>query len=245
LVVLAAVRVTVRTSEYNGMRARPVHAIDGGIQNLTEFSEFSRAPCCEHGHTHHAGRRKVMSMNNLRKSRSAAPRTSATATADGRLEALYRLHSGPLLNYLVRLTLGDRRQAEDILQETYLRAWHFLQDSDETVENMRPWLYTVARRVLIDAGRKRKARPAEVIVTDLRQLPGSDDPIERLLIGQTVRAGLKTLDSEHRMVLVESYFRDRSVREIAALLDIPEGTVKSRTHYALRALRVAVDGLPS
>lgn len=161
--------------------------------------------------------------------------------ADERLNALYRLHSRPLLNYLVRLTLGDRRQAEDILQETYLRAWRFLRQHDGNVEVMRPWLYTVARRVLIDAGRKRKARPTEVIVTDLRQIPGSDDPIERLLVGHTVRDGLKTLRFEHRTVLVESYYRNKSVREIAAMLDIPEGTVKSRTYYALRALRSAVD----
>lgn len=168
-------------------------------------------------------------------------RTSATKNADERLETLYRLNSGPLLSYLVRLTLGDRRQAEDILQETYLRAWRFLQDNEVDVEVMRPWLYTVARRLVIDAGRRKKARPAEVFVTDLRQLPGSDDAIERLLVGQIVRAGLKTLRSEHRAVLVESYYRNRSVREIAAMLDIPEGTVKSRTHYALRALRGAVD----
>ncbi|MGH3663999.1 MAG: sigma-70 family RNA polymerase sigma factor [Micromonosporaceae bacterium] len=161
--------------------------------------------------------------------------------ADQRLSELYQLHSGPLLNYLVRLSLGDRRQAEDVLQETYLRAWHFLRHSDEAAENLRPWLYTVARRVLIDAGRKRKARPTEVAVTDMRQLPGSDDAIERLLVGQTVRAGLQKLRSEHRAVLVESYYRNRSVREIAAMLDIPEGTVKSRTHYALRALRGVVD----
>lgn len=176
-------------------------------------------------------------MKDIRKSKQSDQKVNA----DERLDELYRLHSGPLLNYLVRLTLGDRRQAEDILQETYLRAWHFLRHSDENVEGLRPWLYTVARRVLIDAGRKRKARPAEVIVTDLRQIPGSDDPIERLLVGQTVRAGLKSLRSEHRTVLVESYYRNKSVREIAAMLDIPEGTVKSRTHYALRALRSAVD----
>ncbi|MGH3713027.1 MAG: sigma-70 family RNA polymerase sigma factor [Micromonosporaceae bacterium] len=163
---------------------------------------------------------------------------------DERFEELYRLHSGPLLSYLVRFALGDRRLAEDVLQETFLRAWNFLRDSEEDPAGMRPWLYTVARRVLIDAGRKKQARPTEVIVTDLRQLPGSDDPIERLLIGQAVRAGLKMLRSEHRTVLVESYYRNRSVREIAALLGIPEGTVKSRTYYALRALRSAV-GLAS
>ncbi|MGH3715665.1 MAG: sigma-70 family RNA polymerase sigma factor [Micromonosporaceae bacterium] len=163
---------------------------------------------------------------------------------DERFEELYRLHSGPLLSYLVRFALGDRRLAEDVLQETFLRAWNFLRDSEEDPAGLRPWLYTVARRVLIDAGRKKQARPTEVVFTDLRQLGGSDDPIERLLIGQAVRAGLKMLRSEHRTVLLESYYRDRSVREIAALLDIPEGTVKSRTYYALRALRSAV-GLAS
>jgi RNA polymerase sigma-70 factor (ECF subfamily) len=182
-------------------------------------------------------------------------------TADERLAALYRQHSGPLLNYMARLTLGDRRLAEDIVQETYLRAWHLLRNQEADLprddgdpqdaqgrtsaranagDAMRGWLFTVARRVLIDALRKRCARPAEVFV-DLRHLPGYDDEIERMLVGQAVRAGLKELRSEHRDVLVESYYLDRSLREIAALLNIPEGTVKSRTYYGLRALRGVVE----
>jgi RNA polymerase sigma-70 factor (ECF subfamily) len=162
---------------------------------------------------------------------------------------------------MVRLSLGDRRLAEDIVQETYLRAWHFIRsqgadvwhggdgrrdghgglcDCSTCVDGLRPWLYTVARRLLIDILRKRDVRPAEVLV-DVRQVPGCDDQIERMLVGRIVRAGLKELRSEHRDVLVESYYRGRTSREIAAVLDIPEGTVKSRIFYALRALRGVVD----
>jgi RNA polymerase sigma-70 factor (ECF subfamily) len=165
----------------------------------------------------------------------------ATGDADRRIDALYRLNSGPLLNYLTRLTLGDRRQAEDILQETFLRAWCLLQRREVDVETLRPWLYTVARHLVIDRLREQEARPEEVVHPDPSMLPAPDDPIDRMLLGHTVRCGLKDLRPEHRTVLIESYYRDRSTGEIAQLLKIPRGTVKSRTHYALRALRLAIN----
>jgi RNA polymerase sigma-70 factor (ECF subfamily) len=143
------------------------------------------------------------------------------------IEAIHRLHGKALYHFLLRVTLGDRREAEDLLQETLFRAW----------------LYTVARRVSIDAARARQARPAEVTVTDVGALPAPRDEIDRMLVTLAVRHGLMSLSQDHRRVLIEVFYRGRSAREAAEELGIPEGTAKSRTHYALRALALATDGL--
>jgi RNA polymerase sigma-70 factor, ECF subfamily len=159
---------------------------------------------------------------------------------DASIDVLYRLHGRPLYRYLLRLTLGDRREAEDLLQETVLRAWRYLQHHSLDLERLRPWLHTVARRAAIDAARARKARPAEVILTDLGALPDAHDDIDRMLIGVTMRRGLMSLSPEHREVLIEVFYHGLTAREAAEALGIPEGTVKSRTFYALRVLRAAI-----
>jgi RNA polymerase sigma-70 factor (ECF subfamily) len=162
--------------------------------------------------------------------------------SDGSIELLYRLHGRPLFRFLLRVTLGDRREAEDLLQETIFRAWRYLQDNSLDVERLLPWLYTVARRAAIDAGRARQARPTEVVLTDLNAVPTAPDDIERMLVTMTMRRGLMTLTPEHRQVLVEVFYHERSASKAAEVLGIPEGTVRSRTFYALRALRAATAG---
>jgi len=169
-----------------------------------------------------------------------SPAQAANRPADDAekgIDLLYRLHRGPLFSYLVRLTHGDHGLAEDIVQETLLRAWRHLQQHPTDVAKFRPWLYTVSRRIRVDVIRARKARPAELTLTDLGGLPTSDDDIERLIADLTVREALAALPPEQRIVLVEQYYRGRTAREVAAALGIPVGTVKSRTFYALRALR--------
>jgi len=166
---------------------------------------------------------------------------NAGAGAQERMSQLYTLHAGPLFRYLLRLTLGDRRETEDALQETFLRSWRQLRHRPLDVQTLRPWLYTVARRVVIDAVRARQARPTDVGGIDMAALAVADDDIERMLTVHAVRSGLMSLRPEHREVLVEVFYRERSVKETAKALGIPEGTVKSRTHYALRALRLSID----
>ncbi len=158
------------------------------------------------------------------------------------LEFVHRVHGKHLFRFLLRVTLGDRREAEDLLQETMLRAWRHLQDHAADAERLRPWLYTVARRVAIDAARSRNARPNEVIPADLGTLATERDEVERTLVAVTVRRGLMALSSDHRSVLIEVYYNGRTSREAAERLNIPEGTVKSRLHYALRALAAATGG---
>ncbi|MGN6475053.1 MAG: sigma-70 family RNA polymerase sigma factor [Mycobacteriales bacterium] len=155
------------------------------------------------------------------------------------LRELYDAHAGALLAYAIRLTGGDRGRAEDVVQETLLRAWRHRDALDESRGPLRPWLFTVAHHVAIDAFRARAARPAEVGDAVLEAIPTADDidaRLDRLLIGDALTA----LSTEHRTVLVETYYRGRSVAEAAEVLGVPPGTVKSRTFYALRALKLAL-----
>ncbi|MCZ7456669.1 sigma-70 family RNA polymerase sigma factor [Streptomyces sp. WMMC940] len=169
--------------------------------------------------------------------------TTATATTDERaLAELQREHGPALLSFLVGLTYGDRQRAEDLLQETLLRAWQHPEAFDAPYESMRPWLFTVGRRLAIDARRSRLARPAEIGDGVLAATPDPSDVTDRAVAALDVRAAVRSLSPEHRAVLVQIYFRGRSVAEAARALGIPQGTVKSRSHHALRAMARSLPG---
>ena len=167
-------------------------------------------------------------------------RARGAVSREESLRALYDAHAPVLLAYALRLTDGDRPRAEDIVQETLIRAWRNLdridQDGDRPV---RPWLFTVAQHIAVDAHRARRARPTEVGDAALAVLPGLDQ-IEATLDRIVVTDALHSLSQEHRAVIVETYYRGRSVAEAARVLGIPQGTVKSRCYYALRALKLAL-----
>lgn len=164
---------------------------------------------------------------------------SISPAEDAALRLLYEQHAAPLLGYALRLTAGDRGRAEDIVQETLLRAWKHPQALDPERGPVRSWLFTVARNVAVDAHRARRARPAEVGDEALAFVPAVDE-IDQALDRWLVADALATLSPDHRAVVVETYYRGRSVAEASAVLGVPPGTVKSRTFYALRALRLAL-----
>ena len=155
------------------------------------------------------------------------------------LRALYDAHAVALLGYALRLCEGDRARAEDLVQETLVRAWRHLDVLDPSAAPVRPWLFTVAHRLAIDAYRARRARPPEVGEAALAFVPGLDE-VEAALDRIVVVDALGALSPEHRAVIVETYYRGRSVAEAARVLGIPPGTVKSRCYYALRALKLAL-----
>jgi RNA polymerase sigma-70 factor (ECF subfamily) len=155
------------------------------------------------------------------------------------LRALYDAHVVALLGYALRLCDGDRARAEDLVQETLVRAWRHLDLLDPTAAPVRPWLFTVAQRLAIDAYRARRARPPEVGEAAFATVPGFDE-MEGTLDRIVVVDALAALSPEHRAVIVETYYRGRTVAETARVLGVPPGTVKSRCHYALRALKLAL-----
>jgi len=174
-----------------------------------------------------------------------APRHEAAPSTpdheDTLVRMLYEEHAGPLLMFVLRLTGGDRQRAEDIVQETLLRAWrnaHRLGAQGQ--QSLRPWLVTVARRIAIDDHRSTSARPPETYDRELESFPSTADDTDRVLQLMTVTDALKTLSQSHREILVETYFRGRTVPEAAEVLGLPLGTAKSRVYYALRALRTAL-----
>jgi RNA polymerase sigma-70 factor (ECF subfamily) len=169
---------------------------------------------------------------------AGSQRQSRPVTDEALVRALYSEHAGPLLRYALHLTSGDRQRAEDIVQETLLRAW--LHPQAIVSRPARPWLFAVARNLAVDAHRARQARPHEVGEAAL-QLTAVPDAADRALESWAVADALRSLRLEHRAVLLETYYRGRSVAEAAAVLGIPAGTVKSRTFYALRALKLALE----
>jgi RNA polymerase sigma-70 factor (ECF subfamily) len=185
---------------------------------------------------------RVSSEWNPRQSAASGdPEAEVWARDEALMRTLYAEHAGPLLTFVLRLTGGDRQRAEDIVQETLLRAWrnaHLLGGNGRS--SPRPWLVTVARRIAIDGYRSESARPPETYDRELDTLGGVADETERVLRTMTVANALRALSDPHREILIETYFKGRTVPEAAEVLGLPLGTAKSRVYYALRALRTAL-----
>ncbi|MDF9814969.1 sigma-70 family RNA polymerase sigma factor [Streptomyces sp. SPB162] len=164
----------------------------------------------------------------------------ATEPSEELMRTLYNEHANPLLAYVLRLVAGDRHRAEDVVQETLLRAWRNSEQLERAAGSVRPWLVTVARRLVIDGHRSRQARPREVDPSPLDQLPAHDE-LDNVLRLMTISDAMADLSTAHRQVLAETYLRGRSVDDAAAVLGVPAGTVRSRIFYALRSLKLALE----
>lgn len=154
------------------------------------------------------------------------------------IHAVYTEHGRALLAYATRL-LGDRAAAEDVVQETLIRAWRHPEVLTNGKGSTRGWLLTVARNIVTDRARARAARPQEV-AEDPEMPPVERDHADRVVASVTVLRALDALSADHRGVLQQLYLQGRSLGEVAAALGIPPGTVKSRSYYALRALRATL-----
>ncbi len=170
--------------------------------------------------------------------RSARPAGSGR-TDDDILTELYRKYRSQLLSFALHLTAGDRHHAEDVVQETMVRAWRRAGQLDQAAPSLMPWLATVARRIVIDERRKRLARPAEAgdIMVERASVADETDALLRKI---AVTEALKSLSPAHREVLNETILQGRTVNQAAEVLGIPAGTVKSRVYYAVRALRLVM-----
>jgi RNA polymerase sigma-70 factor, ECF subfamily len=155
--------------------------------------------------------------------------------SDAALRELYSHHAKALHGYVGKFC-PDRASADDIVQETFIRAWRHLPQLSADDRPVRPWLFRVARNLLIDANRAARARPMTVREHAAGEV-GTDSGLEEVLDRHLVSAALQHLSPAHQTVLVETFYRGGTVATVARELGIPHGTARSRLHYALDALR--------
>jgi RNA polymerase sigma-70 factor, ECF subfamily len=141
----------------------------------------------------------------------------------------------PLVGFVLPYVNGDVQAAEDVVQETKLRGWQHVTELNP--EHARWWLHTVARNIAISTyQRRRRVRPREVPL-DEDVVPRADDGIDQIFTGLVVASALNSISAEDRDVITALSYQRKPVAEVAELLAIPEGTVRSRCFYGLRALR--------
>jgi RNA polymerase sigma-70 factor, ECF subfamily len=155
--------------------------------------------------------------------------------ADAAIRQLYTRYGKSLHGYVERFC-PDGASADDIVQETFIRAWRHLPQLGADDRPIRPWLFRVARNLLIDADRAARSRPMTVQAETTDQA-GTDAGLKQVLDRELVSAALQRLSPAHRTVLVETFYHGGSTAAVARQLGIPHGTARSRLHYALHALR--------
>ncbi|MDT4964354.1 MAG: polymerase sigma-70 factor, subfamily [Pseudonocardiales bacterium] len=163
---------------------------------------------------------------------------AATGVADA-LKTLYADHGRALLAYAERFT-NDRGRAEDVVQETFLRAWRRLPGLLEDDRSVRAWLFLVTRRLLVDSARAESTRPA--LADEEPTIEGIvDGGFDRLLDHTILVEAMQRLSEPHQQILVETFFAGHPVHVAAARLGVPPGTARSRLHYAISQLRRQLD----
>jgi RNA polymerase sigma-70 factor, ECF subfamily len=168
-------------------------------------------------------------------------KTLQTHQTEDSMRALYRTYGSELYGFAVS-ALGDRGQAEELVQEVFTRVWRHAESFDPEKASFRTWLYGIARNAIIDLKRRQSVRPALAMHPDTEEERGEvDDSFERALLRWQVGSALERLTPEHRQVIRLSHFQGLTLREISERTGIPLGTVKSRTSYALRGLRLALE----
>lgn len=161
--------------------------------------------------------------------------------ASGWIQSLQDEYAGALLVFAYR-AIGNLQDAEDIVQEVLVRVWRSADRFDPDRGAVSTWLFAIARNAVIDHRRRQQARPRAVSEV----VPGKGEPrddvtaFDRALEAWQMAEALRSLSADHREVIIEAYYRDRSVAQTAERLGIPPGTVKSRLYHGLRNLRVAL-----
>jgi len=165
---------------------------------------------------------------------------SLTNEADVR--QAYDAHVGELYRFALRGT-GDEGAAQDIVQETFLRAWRAADRFDPGLASLRVWLFAIARNVITDHHRAVGVRPRLGALNDPSEDSRSSvaDHAEHLVDEWVIKQALDRIGAEQRHALTETYLRDRPYGEVAAEVGIPVGTLRSRVFYGLKALRAALD----
>lgn len=149
-------------------------------------------------------------------------------------ETLYRRYSRPVLGLALR-RLGDRGRAEDAVQDTFAAIWRSAKSYRPERGPGAPWLFTVARNAIADGGRRRYEPPAEA-PDEASAEAGPAERAEREWVSWRVHRALEELPEHERQVISLAYWSGLSQSEVAEFLNLPLGTVKTRTRAALARL---------
>jgi RNA polymerase sigma-70 factor (ECF subfamily) len=175
------------------------------------------------------------------------PGGCAGLCTDETLAALYRVYRGPLLRQ-ARTNLGDTGLAEEVVQETFVRAWRACSSFDPDGSPMLVWLSVILRNLALDRMRARGRRPrlARSVPSEELMVSARPDGVDLLLLRAGLRDALARLHDDHRAAVVETILLDRPYEDVAAELGVPVGTLRSRAYYALRRMRriLEAEGAP-
>ena len=171
-------------------------------------------------------------------------RAVAGLADEDEIHAAYRLYGAEVYRFVLR-GLGDPGAAQDVTQETFLKAWRHADRYDPELSSLRVWLFGIARNTMIDHARAAGVRPWQANLVDppgVQEIAGgAADGTERLMDTWVLEEWLRRLADHHRQAIVQTHLLDRPYDEVAAELGIPVGTLRSRVFYGLRALRAAMD----
>ena len=155
------------------------------------------------------------------------------------LAGLYRLYGSRLFGLGLRL-LGERGMAEEMVQETFVRLWRSAPRYDPARGTVKTFVFTIARRVAVDQLRRSASRPLAWGNEPAKDEPTNGD-FDALVLSLDVRDAIEGLPRKHRSVLELILDEDLSQHAIAERLGIPLGTVKTRSFYGMRALRLELE----
>ncbi len=164
-----------------------------------------------------------------------------TGNAEDAARELYRAYGGELFGFALS-RLDDRQLAEEVVQDVFTNVWRHARDYDAARGTLRAWLYGITRNAIIDVERRRGRRP-RTVAYEPPEAPSADDPIERALLRWQMQQAFERLTPDHREALRLTHVEGFKLKEVAELLGLPLGTVKSRVYYALHALRLACEEL--
>lgn len=158
------------------------------------------------------------------------------------VQAAYDLYGGELFGFAFK-ALDDRQLAEDVVQETFVRAWRSPRGFEPNQGSLRTWLFAIARNSVVDAVRRRKVREGhgpsswDAVSDSAPAFDAVDQLLDRIQLGEA----LERLSPQHREAVVEVYFGGRTSAELGEELGVPVSTMRSRLHYGVRSLRLILE----